>query len=722
MPRGDAHAVFSSGGVILAKQGVLAMAVRHEVENLIRRGNIFYWRPRIPSCFAICPAGSRLSLSLQISDHKKAQVIARRLNLRLAELKQRPKEAMSTKEQLQKLFQHIRDDMLEELDDVSTMAKRNGRAGNVEEMELDLEVGWAYQLLAKFGTRVDLSLEGGCAGLAYLLANNVPVSHIAAIKANYLGELKLARSSGFEERLRLLIYNFEIPDTILNREKAMSRFFEGRAAALLEIDDRHALVDRSLSEFTGGRRADAPVVLPAAATPDTPAISVTYLDQIPKLEVPVTLGDPSDPRVQSLDLNPRPRPASSSAASPPAEKMPQRIVPLDDFENECNNLIANMGKAWDPSTGRDAMALVRMFKTILEEHGVEHSGQIEQYHIGKLRQHFNDIPTDWGRSSRMRILSAPDLRDEGRKLREAAAADGTKARVGLSAATIRKHIGNLNHFLKHLRGHGFQIEDWTFEGLRPRKPKAGEVRLQQYKPTPQDIAPIFASPIYTGSLSSDKKGRKQAGPHVFHDSLYFLPILFTYLGARRKEFAALAVNDIAQDDHGVVIILRENKLRRIKNIQSDRKLPMPDELIRLGFLEYYTAIKKLGYEALFPDLFSDKTDNDPGDRFYDTFVPIMQDALGKNMWGRALHALRHGMADTLKQAGVSAAVVDDIAGRLTEGSETNTRYTNPASLPLMRSVLSIYPIITSCIEPKPLQLLPWIENRQPPPWAREGKK
>ena len=54
------------------------------------------------------------------------------------------------------------------------MAKRNGRGGNVEEMELDLEAGWAYQLLAKFGTRVDLSLENDCAGLTYLLKNGVP--------------------------------------------------------------------------------------------------------------------------------------------------------------------------------------------------------------------------------------------------------------------------------------------------------------------------------------------------------------------------------------------------------------------------------------------------------------------------------------------------------------------------------------------------------------------
>ncbi|MGV2131217.1 MULTISPECIES: hypothetical protein [Rhizobium/Agrobacterium group] len=100
------------------------------------------------------------------------------------------------------------------------------------------------------------------------------------------------------------------------------------------------------------------------------------------------------------------------------------------------------------------------------------------------------------------------------------------------------------------------------------------------------------------------------------------------------------------------IILRTNGIRGLKNVQSKRLLPVPEELVRLGFIDYVQAIKQLGYEALFPDLFSDKTDNDPGDRFYDTFVPIMQGALGENMWDRAIHALRHGMADTLKQAGV----------------------------------------------------------------------
>ncbi|WP_236759812.1 DUF6538 domain-containing protein [Agrobacterium tumefaciens] len=82
------------------------MAVRHEVENLIRRGNIFYWRPRVPAAFIHCRPGSRLSLSLHCSDHKKAQIIARQLNMQLAEMKMRPKDMMGDKERLQKLFVH----------------------------------------------------------------------------------------------------------------------------------------------------------------------------------------------------------------------------------------------------------------------------------------------------------------------------------------------------------------------------------------------------------------------------------------------------------------------------------------------------------------------------------------------------------------------------------------------------------------------------------------
>ncbi|MFP5076057.1 DUF6538 domain-containing protein [Rhizobium sp. YIM 134829] len=117
------------------------MPVRHDVENLIRRGNIFYWRARIPSAFTRCRPGSRLSLSLQCSDHRKAQMIGRRLNLRLAELKMDQVHVMSDREHLRQLFEAERNAMLEHLDDVATAAKRMGRPSDIRDVELDLENG-----------------------------------------------------------------------------------------------------------------------------------------------------------------------------------------------------------------------------------------------------------------------------------------------------------------------------------------------------------------------------------------------------------------------------------------------------------------------------------------------------------------------------------------------------------------------------------------------------
>jgi hypothetical protein len=196
------------------------MAIRHEVENLIRRGNIFYWRARVPTSFAPCKPGSRLSLSLHCSDHKKAQAIGRKLNTLMAELKMKSKEPMS-KAQLQKLCEHERDVMLLHLEDVSIVARRYGRPADIEELELDLENGWAYKLLSMFGISKHLTLKEGCIGSAYLLENGVPASHIFAIRSNYFELLHEANTRGFQDGIRMLMHQFGITQNGLNHEKAM---------------------------------------------------------------------------------------------------------------------------------------------------------------------------------------------------------------------------------------------------------------------------------------------------------------------------------------------------------------------------------------------------------------------------------------------------------------------------------------------------------------------
>lgn len=59
---------------------------RHEVENLVLRGPIFYWRARIPAGLAASTRNARLSLSLRLSDRKKASLVGRRLNALLLQV------------------------------------------------------------------------------------------------------------------------------------------------------------------------------------------------------------------------------------------------------------------------------------------------------------------------------------------------------------------------------------------------------------------------------------------------------------------------------------------------------------------------------------------------------------------------------------------------------------------------------------------------------------
>lgn len=253
------------------------MAIRHEVENLIRRGNIFYWRARVPTSFAPCQPGSRLSLSLHCSDHKKAQAIGRKLNTLMAELKMKSKEPMS-KAQLQKLCEHERDVMLLHLEDVSIVARRYGRPADIEELELDLENGWAYKLLAMFGISKHLTLKEGCIGSAYLLENGMPASHIFAIRSNYFELLHEANTRGFQDGIRMLMHQFGIIQNGLNHEKAMKAYFDGRAEALFDVADRHRLADRNLSELTGGSRPHRPAASSVTAAVDVaPAESSTAI-------------------------------------------------------------------------------------------------------------------------------------------------------------------------------------------------------------------------------------------------------------------------------------------------------------------------------------------------------------------------------------------------------------------------------------------------------------
>ncbi|MGB3387433.1 MAG: DUF6538 domain-containing protein [Pseudaminobacter sp.] len=691
---------------------------RHQVENLVLRGPIFYWRARIPAGLAACGRNARLSLSLRLSDRKKASLVARRLNALLLQMEMMPAARMATKEQLTRIFALEIAAMREEIEALDRSAKRSGSLRDPVHREADRQVGWAYRLLHAYGATEELSFEDGSEVREALLEAGAEVDDIPFVAATYRSERQGALSdregrtnSPFLRDVLHRMAQVGLDDTVLNREAATEEIYRARADALLA-----SAVNARKPKLSGGdeperTRVEAAPVQP----PPRPALlwsadpeqqSASNRQTLPELKSE----SPPSPEVATLTDAPAVAPPLTSA-----KNKGRKDLPLSGFDEELEKLIANHKDDWEEDTASDVRVLVGIFRGILEEHGVEHSGEITQEHVAALRQHFNHIVPTWGRSPRLRSLSPRELRDESRRRAEESEKVGKPVRLGLSAATVRRHLGNLDHFLKHLRSSYFTVPEWTFEALRPRKPPKGEVRLQQVKPGPDVVRPIFDMPIFTGRRSAEEP--EIAGNLVFHGSLYFLPMLYTYLGPRRKEFAGLMVDEIVQTDGHWAIQIKRNELRRIKNAQSHRLLPVPSELLRLNFIEYVERLKELGHRRLFPELFSPYLKhNDPGDRFYKDFVPIAKRQLPDGLWERPLHALRHGFANTLKQAGVSDGVIEDLAGRLGE-SETSTRYTNPAGLALLQLIISRYPVITEHLEPKPICLLPWVEKKLPPPWA-----
>lgn len=688
------------------------MARRHDVQNLLRRGNIWYWRPRLPVALSQSDLNRKLSFSLKQSDHHRARFMARRLNTMLSEMRFRRNLGTTRQDGLKALFKAEIDRMNAMMDDLVTAAKATGSHADPGHLEADLMTGWAYRLLEEFGTALDLSFNGDCPARQFLRQNNVPDDFIPVIAETFRQERQFARTLMFEGPLKKEMSEVGLDVTRLNLERARSEVFRAKADVLLNTRSLYPQLDPADQE-TDEHEVDGKT-LPLITPEECRALAVAETI-VPRHHTTVLATEAAE-MPEAPAIFPEPVPVLEDETV--ADGSPV-LLPVSDFLEKFEILQRNKRKEWKPETANDVGVVVRMFVDILIENGVENSGQIRQAHLAALRDYFSLVPTHYGQSSRLRALSVPELRALGQKMLEEADDDST-AKVGLGAQTIRKHLGNIQTFRDFLAARGHTVIQFEMKGLRPSKKRASELASLTPKPGPDKTEAMFRMPIFSGCASEVEL--EHAGSETIHNALYFLPMLLVYLGMRRAEAAGLVVDDVVETASGWAIEIKSNDIRGLKTPQSTRMLPVPPEMIRLGFLDYLKSIKALGYQPLFPELCNpfDRKNADPGDRFYKNFNPlfIANAANGGPQWIRVLHALRHGHADTLKQNGVSPELIEDIHGR-DGASETGNRYTNPAGLGLLKDLLSKYPVVTGHLVPQPIRLLSFVNAKQPAPWFED---
>lgn len=275
----------------------------------------------------------------------------------------------------------------------------------------------------------------------------------------------------------------------------------------------------------------------------------------------------------------------------------------------------------------------------------------------------------------------------------------TDADLGLNPITTNRHWGFLRQLTDWFSRHE-PLTELDYGAFIVKDGRNQRSLRRVY--TPEQGVELFSLPPWTGAKSHLK--RMVSGNLLVHDAWYWVPLIAWYSGMRRDEICGMEVRDVVEEDGLLLFFIRNNDTRRIKTISSERKLPVADELIRLGLPDYLAALRDAGETLLFPELASESGIGTMGDAYYKRTWKKIAKAAPFVSGGQGLHAFRHTAINSLKGAKISEAVAADFAGH-SVGGETGGRYSKD-HIPLLKEAVDAIPVVTKHLDPFDATLLP----------------
>lgn len=238
----------------------------------------------------------------------------------------------------------------------------------------------------------------------------------------------------------------------------------------------------------------------------------------------------------------------------------------------------------------------------------------------------------------------------------------------MELATIRKKLAAIATIFKfaHKRLEALDDEPVAASGvlsdLRTAISKRAlhqEIKAKGYNRA--ELTTIFSSPLFKEAWSPKRADYGRA--------LYWLPLLMAYTGARREEVAQLLVSDLEQDaETGVwCLAIRPGDGKSVKTVNSLRTLPLHDDLLALGLLDYRTSLPANG--RLFPKLKPHK--DGFGHAIGKVWDNYLQDVVQLQTAAKPAHGFRHSFKTLCREVGIPKEVHDRLTGHapLNEGDD-----------------------------------------------------
>ena len=248
-------------------------------------------------------------------------------------------------------------------------------------------------------------------------------------------------------------------------------------------------------------------------------------------------------------------------------------------------------------------------------------------------------------------------------------ANGTEL-VGYLLTNCKAHKTAKDHFdsVKALLNFACDKQGWIADNPWKAHHVAVKKRRQR-KPWPAEaLVTLFDSPLFkTYSLPASAQAGGAAA--------YWVPLLGLYTGARQSELCQLRIEDVIHETDGYWLSILAHAgdedddvpETSTKNDQTQRRVPVHSDLIRLGFADFVRAGKDAGQALLFPDV--RRAPGRPAGEYFSDWFADYRRAQKVSRRYQDFHAFRHTSRTRLTDAGVDGMISSALLGHST-GKDT----------------------------------------------------
>jgi integrase len=221
-----------------------------------------------------------------------------------------------------------------------------------------------------------------------------------------------------------------------------------------------------------------------------------------------------------------------------------------------------------------------------------------------------------------------------------------------------------------------------FKGKREKKELFDTATLNQ----------LFQAPLYKG-CQNDAEGYAKQGPNVIRRGRFWVPLLGLYQGFRCNEACQLHTADIKQEDGVWYIWVREEADQKmetdksVKNVNSERPVPIHKELIRFGFLDFVADRAK---DKKGPNLFPELPCSAKGYRsdLFSKWFGRFKDKVAKDC-PATFHSFRHHWRTALRRANVSTEDAEELGGWSSGSRSSEHTYNHGKTLLALKAVIDL---------------------------------